>query len=170
MLFHLPLWQWVFLFLFLLKYSWCTILYMFQVNNIVIHNFLKHSIYSYYKIFAISLCCTICPCNLFILYIVVCVSQSQTPILALPSFLLPLDIWNDWMKTSKRRESSVPHSRTGTKQNPVWGLSFFSISCPRGHSMAKKAAATATAGVQETKDSAQAHSLERQIWQCEARD
>ena len=123
-----------------------------------------------YKIFAISLCCTICPCNLFILYIVVCVSQSQTPILALPSFLLPLDIWNHWMKTSKRKESSVPHSRTGTKQNPVWGLSFFSISCPRGHSMAKKAAATATAGVQETKDLAQAHSLETQIWQCEAWD
>ena len=54
----------------------------------VIHNFLQlYSIYSYYKILIYSLCCTIYPCNLFILYIAVCISESLTPILLLlPSF------------------------------------------------------------------------------------
>ena len=41
-------------FFFSLKYSCCTILYKLQLDNIVIHNFLKlYSVYSYYKILAI---------------------------------------------------------------------------------------------------------------------
>ena len=52
------------------------------MSNIVIHNFKKYWLY--------SLCWTICPCSLFILYIVVWLSQSHTPILSL---LLPLPYW-----------------------------------------------------------------------------
>ena len=53
-------------FCFVLRYSWCTVLYKFQVYNIVIHNFkgyipfiviVKYCLY--------SPCCTEYPCSLF---------------------------------------------------------------------------------------------------------
>ena len=51
-----------------------------------------YSTYSYYKNWLYSLCCTIYPYSLFILYLVVCTSQSPTPILPLPPSLYPLII------------------------------------------------------------------------------
>ena len=89
------LWDWLFFthcddFL-KLKYIWFTKLYYFQVYNTVIQHFYKlYSIYSYYKYWLYSLCCTINLCTLLILYIVVCTSESSTPILALPTSLSPL--------------------------------------------------------------------------------
>ena len=64
---------------------------MFQVYNIVMHNFERlYSIYSYYKILAIvpvSLCGMEYPWAIFFLYVVVCSSSCPTPILLVP--LLP---------------------------------------------------------------------------------
>ena len=59
--------QWNLINLFLLRYSRCAIFYKFQVCNIVIHNFKGDIffIYSYYKNWLYSLCCTIYPCHLF---------------------------------------------------------------------------------------------------------
>lgn len=51
---------------FKLKYSSCTILYKFQVYNRVTHNLQRLcSICNFYKILAISLCCTVHSCSLF---------------------------------------------------------------------------------------------------------
>ena len=58
--------------LFLLRYSWCTILFNFHVDNIVILNFSRLLLYHDCIIWAIfPVLCNISPCSLFILYIVV---------------------------------------------------------------------------------------------------
>ena len=74
----------------LLEYNWLTILDWFQLCNIGIRSFYRLYSKVLIKCWLHSLCCTIYPCSLFILYIVVSISQSP-PIyhLALPSILSP---------------------------------------------------------------------------------
>ena len=68
----------------MLRYSWFTILYEFQVCNILIHNFKRlYSIMVIVKYWLYSLFYTIDPCNLFISYIVVWTSELPTSILPL---------------------------------------------------------------------------------------
>ena len=69
-----------------MKHGWSIV--KFQVYNIVINNFSRLcSIYSHTKYWLCSLCCTVYPCSLFILYITVCAFSSPTPVFPI---LLPL--------------------------------------------------------------------------------
>ena len=102
--YHLYLYSWrkleentwshylTFIYFFKLKYCWGTILHLFQVCNIVVQYFFIN--YSTFKViikhWLYSLCCTIYPCYLFILYVVVCTSSSPAAILSLP---LPSPHW-----------------------------------------------------------------------------
>ena len=77
--------------IFKLKYSWFTILYLFQVYHIVIQYFAYYIPFKVIlKYWLYSLCCTIYPHSLFILYILVCILSSPTSILSLLSLLSPL--------------------------------------------------------------------------------
>ena len=71
-----------------IEISWFTILHSFQVYNTVIQHFHRYTPFKVTKNNGyIFLCCTVYPCCLFILYIVVCIRESPTAILFLPPSL-----------------------------------------------------------------------------------